>query len=155
MRSCEPSRILHHFGANNSFRIRTYKLRFGKPFRFRTYEKQGGRGVPGKKNFNASLPPVSATPPSSPTWIRNIQRTAAAPPPDKALNCAPSEIQSVDTTTRPRQGKDRLPCQCSPHSAPDCRHPGNSDHPPHRPPRRYPPQRFLSLTRSPAAGCPS
>src|SRR6266576_3835503 len=108
MRSSEPSRILHHFGANNSFRIRTYKPRFRKPFRFRTYEKQGGGGYPGRK-INASLPPVSTTPQSPPTWIRNIQQTAAAPPPDKAPDCAPSEIQSADTKAQPPHGKALAP----------------------------------------------
>src|SRR5882762_3830972 len=36
--------MLHHFGANNSFRISTYGQSFHKPFRMRTYKKQGGGG---------------------------------------------------------------------------------------------------------------
>ena len=50
MRSSEPSKILHHLSANNSFRIRTYKPGFRKPFRFRTYEKQGGGGTREEKS---------------------------------------------------------------------------------------------------------
>src|ERR1700756_3471182 len=93
--------MVHHFGANSPFRIRSYRQRSRKSSRIRTYKKQG-RG--GSTHFTAWLPHESAVPPSPTPWNRNNQQTAAAPPPYKVPGCAPSESQSVDTTAQPPHG---------------------------------------------------
>src|SRR5258708_17371549 len=45
-RSYGNSPILHHFGANKSFRIRSYRNCPRNPFRIRSYENTGGGGTP-------------------------------------------------------------------------------------------------------------
>jgi len=45
-RSYEKRRILHHFGANKSFRIRSYRHPSTNSFRFRSYKNTGGGGTP-------------------------------------------------------------------------------------------------------------
>ena len=53
--SATPSN-LHHFGANNSFRFRTYRHPSGKSFRIRTSKKQGeGEGSPSSFSRHAPL----------------------------------------------------------------------------------------------------
>src|SRR5713226_6009904 len=51
-RSYEKRRILHHFGANKSFRIRSYRHPSCKSFRIRSYKNTGG-GVP--QHFRTEL----------------------------------------------------------------------------------------------------
>ncbi len=45
-RSYGKRRILHYFGANKSFRIRSYRNCPRNPFRIRSYENTGGGGTP-------------------------------------------------------------------------------------------------------------
>jgi len=46
IRSYANRPILHYFGANKSFRIRSYRHPARNPFRIRSYEKPGGWGCP-------------------------------------------------------------------------------------------------------------
>src|SRR5260370_20660567 len=45
-RSYVKRRILHYFGANKSFRIRSYRHPSSNPFRIRSYKNTGGGGYP-------------------------------------------------------------------------------------------------------------
>ncbi len=45
-RSYAKRRIVHYFGANKSFRIRSYRHPSRKSFRFRSYKNTGGGGTP-------------------------------------------------------------------------------------------------------------
>ncbi len=45
-RSYVKRQILHHFGANKSFRIRSYRHPSSNSFRFRSYRNTGGGGTP-------------------------------------------------------------------------------------------------------------
>ncbi len=84
-RTSAKPRILHYFGANKSFRIRTYRHLTCNPFRMHTYKNTGGGGVAAKlrallRSCGKSITFKRLQPlcPLSPTSILSFQQLRAS-----------------------------------------------------------------------------
>jgi len=73
-RSYGNSPILHYFGANKSFRIRSYREGSRKSFRIRSYKNTGGGGTPTLPRIQ---PPASSIQPPKPSAPRGASISRA------------------------------------------------------------------------------